>query len=72
MKSMKWLLVSGLLLVLTGCAGMTEREKCMVGGAVIGGVAGSVLSDGSAAGTVGGSVVGGYIGSELGADYRCP
>jgi osmotically inducible lipoprotein OsmB len=72
MKSMKWLLISGLILVLTGCAGMTEREKCIVGGAVIGGVTGSVLSDGRSAGTLGGAVVGGFIGNELGADYRCP
>jgi osmotically inducible lipoprotein OsmB len=71
MKSKNWLL-AGLLLSLAGCASMSEREKCLVGGAAIGGVAGSVLSEGSGIGTVGGAAVGGYIGSELGRDRRCP
>jgi osmotically inducible lipoprotein OsmB len=72
MKSLKWMLLSGLLVGLAGCADMSPREKCLVGGAVIGGVAGSVLSEGSGIGTVGGAAVGGYIGSELGKDRRCP
>ena len=55
-----------LALATAGCAGMTHQEKSTVAGAAIGGVAGSVLSNGSAAGTVGGAVVGGVVGHEVG------
>lgn len=72
MKMTKWLFVTTLLLGLAGCASMTERERCIVGGAAIGGLAGSVLSDGGGIGTVGGAAVGGVIGNELGKDRRCP
>jgi osmotically inducible lipoprotein OsmB len=41
-----------------------------VGGAAIGGVAGSVLTGGSALGTVGGAAVGGVIGNEVSKDKR--
>ncbi len=51
---------------LTACAGMSNQDKAMVGGAAIGGVAGSILSDGGALGTVGGAAVGGVIGNEVG------
>jgi osmotically inducible lipoprotein OsmB len=51
---------------LSGCAGMTHREKSTVGGAAIGGVAGAVLTGGSPAGTVGGAAVGGLIGNQVG------
>lgn len=61
-----------LCLALSGCAGMTAQEKCTTGGALIGGVAGSVLSDQSAVGTVGGAAVGGVIGHEVGKKGRCP
>lgn len=50
----------------TGCAGMSERDKSTAIGAGVGGVAGSVLTGGSAVGTVGGAVVGGVIGNEAG------
>ena len=53
-----------LLAALAGCAGMSAQDKGTVAGAAIGGVAGSVLSDGSALGTVGGAAVGGLIGRE--------
>ena len=48
---------------LSGCAGMTQNQKNAAIGAAIGGVAGSVLTDGSTLGTVGGAAVGGVIGS---------
>ena len=64
MKGMKLLLVGLLVILLAGCSGMTRRDQCMVGGAVVGGVAGSALSGGSGVGTVGGAAVGGYIGHE--------
>ncbi len=53
-------------LSLSACAGMSRQDKSAVGGAAIGGVAGSILSDGSALGTVGGAAVGGLIGNEVG------
>jgi osmotically inducible lipoprotein OsmB len=63
-------LASGLalavLFALGGCAGMSQRDQSMVGGAAIGGVAGAVLTGGSALGTVGGAAVGGVIGNEVG------
>lgn len=50
----------------TGCADMTHREKTAAVGAAAGGVAGSVLTGGSALGTVGGAAVGGVLGNEYG------
>ena len=54
------------LLTLGGCAGMSNRDQNIVGGAAIGGLAGAVLTGGSAIGTVGGAAVGGVIGNEVG------
>lgn len=51
---------------LSGCAGMTARDKNTALGAAVGGLAGSVLSSGSALGTVGGAAVGGVIGNQVG------
>jgi osmotically inducible lipoprotein OsmB len=45
---------------------MSTRDRNVVGGAAIGGVAGAVLTGGSAIGTVGGAAVGGVIGNEIG------
>lgn len=50
----------------TGCSSLTEREKSTAIGAGVGGVAGSVLTDGGTLGTVGGAAVGGVIGNEVG------
>lgn len=49
-----------------GCANMSERDKATAIGAGVGGVAGSVLTDGSVGGTVGGAAVGGVIGNQVG------
>ena len=46
-----------------GCAGMTKRQQNAATGAAVGGVAGAVLTGGSALGTVGGAAIGGYIGN---------
>ncbi|MGV3742255.1 MAG: glycine zipper 2TM domain-containing protein [Burkholderiaceae bacterium] len=54
------------LLALTACSGMTERQRNTAIGAGIGGVAGSVLTDGGTLGTVGGAAVGGVIGNQVG------
>lgn len=54
------------LLGLGGCAGMSTNDKNTAVGAGIGGVAGAVLTGGSAVGTVGGAAVGGVIGNQVG------
>lgn len=48
--------------MMTGCAGMSTRQKNAAVGAAVGGVAGAVLTNGSALGTVGGAAIGGLIG----------
>ena len=47
---------------LAGCAGMSRRQENAATGAAVGGVAGAVLTGGSALGTVGGAAIGGLIG----------
>jgi osmotically inducible lipoprotein OsmB len=54
-----------MLCVLSGCAGMSNRDRNTAIGAGVGAVGGSVLTGGSAAGTVGGAAVGGVIGHEI-------
>ena len=51
-----------LVVNVTGCAGMSTRQKNAAAGAAIGGVAGAVLTGGSSFGTVGGAAIGGVIG----------
>ncbi len=58
-KPIIWIL---LLSSLSGCAGMSTRQKNAAAGAAIGGVAGAVLTGGSSLGTVGGAAIGGVIG----------
>ena len=53
------------LLLATGCADLTPKERNTAIGAAVGGVAGSALSNGSGMGTVGGAVVGGVIGNQI-------
>lgn len=50
---------------LSGCSGLSARDTNVLGGAAIGGVAGSALG-GGALGTVGGAAIGGLIGNEVG------
>jgi osmotically inducible lipoprotein OsmB len=50
---------------LGGC-GSTNETLGTVGGAALGGVAGSAVSGGSTLGTVGGAAVGGIVGHEVG------
>ena len=52
-------------LALAACSGMPQRDRNMAAGAVVGGVLGSVLTDGSALGTVGGAAVGGVVGNSV-------
>ena len=58
------MVVAATLIVLGGCAGMTQQEKGTATGAVIGGVAGNVVG-GGLLGTAAGAAVGGVIGHEV-------
>ncbi|GAA3546064.1 glycine zipper 2TM domain-containing protein [Zobellella aerophila] len=61
---------ASLLLTLAACSNMSERDRNTAIGAGVGGVAGSVLTEGSTLGTVGGAVVGGVIGHEVSKDKK--
>jgi osmotically inducible lipoprotein OsmB len=55
-----------LALVLTsGCANLSTRDRNTITGAGVGAVAGAVLTGGSSVGTVGGAAIGGYIGNQV-------
>jgi osmotically inducible lipoprotein OsmB len=61
----KKMLAAGLLAAaLTGCSGMSSRDRNTLVGAGVGGVAGSALTNGSSLGTVGGAALGGYLGNQ--------
>lgn len=62
------LVIAGLAAAMagTGCSSLSEREKSTAIGAGVGGVAGSVLTNGGTLGTLGGAAVGGVIGNEVG------
>lgn len=51
--------------MLTACTSSERKDAGTVGGAVLGGVAGSALTGGSTAGTIAGAVGGGYVGRQL-------
>ena len=56
-------LVAAMLIgTLSGCSGMSTRQKNAAAGVAIGGGAGAVLTGGSSWGTVGGAAIGGVIG----------
>ena len=69
-NSNRGLIIAIFTVMLSACGGMTPQERDTAIGAGVGGVAGSVLSGGSALGTVGGAAVGGVIGHEVGKDKR--
>ena len=54
-----------ILVTLSGCANMNAQQKNTTIGAAVGGVAGAILTGGSAIGTVGGAAVGGVIGNQV-------
>jgi osmotically inducible lipoprotein OsmB len=59
-------LVAVLAAALLGCSSSPTRQQVGIGsGAVVGGVLGNVLTNGSTAGTVGGAAVGGVLGNEV-------
>jgi len=55
-----------MVLGLTACSGMTQREQNTAVGAGVGAVGGAVLTGGSPLGVVGGAAVGGVIGNQVG------
>ena len=57
-------------LALGACGSMSARDRDTAVGAAVGGVAGSVLTGGSAIGTVGGAAVGGFIGNQVNTGRR--
>ena len=71
MKTSQTLAVSAILaIVLSGCGGMSTRDRDTLIGAGVGAAAGSILTEGSAAGTIGGGVIGGVIGNQVGKGKR--
>jgi osmotically inducible lipoprotein OsmB len=56
------------LISLSGCSGMSARDRDTAIGAGVGAVGGAVITGGSAVGTVGGAAVGGLIGNQIGKD----
>jgi len=62
------MVIAGLAIgsVIAGCSGMSPRGEDTAVGAGVGGVAGAVLTGGSALGTVGGAAVGGVVGNQIG------
>jgi osmotically inducible lipoprotein OsmB len=57
--------LAALALALGACGSMSTQDKNTATGAAVGGVAGAVLTSGSAAGTIGGAAVGGVIGNQV-------
>ncbi|HEX9661697.1 MAG TPA: glycine zipper 2TM domain-containing protein [Candidatus Binatia bacterium] len=66
MKAIRIFSISAIVatFILGGCSSMTPQQHDTAVGAAVGGVAGSILTGGSAAGTVGGAAVGGIVGHE--------
>jgi len=63
---MKKIIMLNLFIVLAASLiSCTNREMGTVGGAAVGGIAGSALTGGSALGTVAGAVGGGVIGNQV-------
>lgn len=54
-----------LALILSACGTPTRQQVGIGAGAVLGGMAGSAVTNGSTVGTVGGAAVGGVIGNEV-------
>jgi osmotically inducible lipoprotein OsmB len=66
--NIRWITLCGtasVVLALSACSSMSERDKNTATGAAIGGAAGAILTGGSTAGAVGGAAVGGVIGNQV-------
>lgn len=70
MITMRKIIVSAafivMLVALSGCSGMSTRDRNTALGAGAGAVGGALLTGGSSIGTVGGAAVGGVIGNQIG------
>ncbi|MDB5776550.1 MAG: glycine zipper protein [Herbaspirillum sp.] len=70
MKSFRKMVPASLILCMmvgvTGCSGMSTRDRDTVIGAGAGAIGGAALTGGSGLGTVGGAAVGGVIGNQIG------
>ncbi|MCS3902658.1 osmotically inducible lipoprotein OsmB [Methylohalomonas lacus] len=64
----KPILITALLLGLSGCANLSEQEQNTAIGAGAGGVAGGVMTGGSTIGILGGAAAGGFLGHILSDD----
>lgn len=56
---------TALTVILSACGTPTKQQVGIGAGAVVGGVVGNVITDGSTLGTVGGAAVGGVMGNEV-------
>jgi osmotically inducible lipoprotein OsmB len=69
MKSIPKLLLACLAIVFvvlsSGCASLSARDRNTITGAGVGAVTGAILTGGSSVGTVGGTAIGGYIGNQV-------
>lgn len=69
MKSIPKVLLAGLAIVFvvlsSGCASLSARDRNTITGAGVGAVTGAILTGGSSVGTVGGAAIGGYIGNQV-------
>lgn len=61
-------IATALVISLSGCSGMSTREKSTAIGAGVGAAAGAVVTGGGVLGTVGGAAIGGVIGNQVGKD----
>jgi osmotically inducible lipoprotein OsmB len=50
---------------MVGCSGMSTQDRNTAIGAGVGGVAGSVLTNGGTLGTIGGAAAGGLVGRQV-------
>ncbi|MBP6019861.1 MAG: glycine zipper 2TM domain-containing protein [Burkholderiaceae bacterium] len=64
-RAATYVVITGALLGLSACGGMSEQGRNTAIGAGVGAVGGSVLTGGSTLGTLGGAAVGGVVGHEV-------
>ncbi|HYD96596.1 MAG TPA: glycine zipper 2TM domain-containing protein [Noviherbaspirillum sp.] len=65
-RSLASIMGAATLAITLAACGTTTRQQVGIGtGAVLGGVAGSAVTNGSTLGTVGGAAVGGVLGNEI-------
>lgn len=64
------IILTTFLIGLSGCSGMSSRDKSTAIGAGVGAIGGAVLTGGGVLGTVGGAAVGGVIGNQIGKDKK--